>query len=353
MLTKKEALKRLGICVLLLLGVVATVVYLFDPFYQYHGPLPGMNPVLYDRDYQVAGTIRNMEYDSVLLGSSVAENFDSDYLDRQLGSKTLKVVRASASTADLLYYLNQIHEEKELKNVFWCMDIFALTEPVEVTVLEEKTLRYLHTDSIWDDEEYLFNKDILLMKIPLSVAYSVMGRNVGGKGYDWSSDKEFSASKAMRSYNKQGNVVPEQPMQEQRALLIENLQMILQEIEEHQEIDYTVIFPPYSMIWWDCGYSNGMGELYFHILEETLPKLCEFENVDLYYFQDNKEIVCNLDNYMDMIHYAPWVNQYMLEAVIKEEGKVSRENVSVIIENMRELYQYIISEGIYEYYERK
>ena len=61
---------------LLLLLCMATVV-LFDPFFQYHKPLPGLKAVLTDKEYQCVGSLKNFDYDSVIAGSSVSENYNN------------------------------------------------------------------------------------------------------------------------------------------------------------------------------------------------------------------------------------------------------------------------------------
>ena len=346
---KKRALKGMAVLIVGLLLVVAAVTYIFDPFYQYHGPLYG-DEVLYDRDYQMAGSIRNLEYNSVILGSSVAENFNGDFLEEQYGSDVIKIIRASGSTADLLYYLEQAHGQQELERVFWCMDIFALTSDTEVTVTADKSMKYLHTETIVDDFTYLFNKDVLLKKIPLSLANFVVDRNVGGAAYDWSADKNFSADGAMRAYQKPEQIGEKQECQQELELLGKNLDMIIREIESHPQTEYIIMFPPYSMMWWDCGYINGISHVYFQVLEETMPKLLSCGNVKVFFFADEMEIVCDLDNYMDMIHYSPQVNQYMLDCVISDTKRVTGENLENVLEHMEKVYQYIVEEGIYKYY---
>lgn len=348
---KKQMIKWLVIAVAGLLLAVAAVTYLFDPFYQYHGPLYG-EEVLYDRDYQMAGSVRNLDYDSVILGSSVAENFDGDFLEEQYGSEIIKIIRASGSVADLLYYLKQAHGEQDLETVFWCLDIFALTAPSEESVTADKSMKYLYTDTMLDDATYLFNKDVLLKKIPLSLAYSVLDRNVGGDAYNWAADKDFSAAGAMRAYQKPEQVAQMQECREEAKYLSRNLDLILGEIENNPHIEYIIMFPPYSQMWWDCGYVNGISHMYLQVLEETIPRLVACENVKVYFFMDEQEIICNLDNYMDMIHYAPWVNQYMLDCVVADTKRVTGDDVSAVLENMRSVYQYMIEEGIYQYYPR-
>ncbi len=349
---RKKALKRLAIYILALMFLVGGIVYIADPFYVYHGPLGDEKTVLYNRDYQMPGTVRNFDYDTVILGSSVAENFDSNFINTQYNSETLKIIRASGSVADLLYYMEVAHKENDIKRVFWSLDIFAMTKDTQDTFSKDDELAYLHTKSIADDIPYLYNKDILMEEIPLSVAYSVMDINTGGEAYNWASDKDFSAAGSMRAYDKPKEIVCDADYSAELELLDDNINLVVNEIQKHPDTEYIIIFPPYSMMWWDCGYANGVAPLYFAVLEETIPVLCEMENVKVYYFQDDREIVCNLDNYMDMLHFSPDINQFMLECIEKDERRVTADNAEDVLRNMRDTYQYIIQEGIYIYYPR-
>ncbi len=350
---KKKALKKLMLYILTLLFVIGGIVCIADPFYVYHEPLFGGKPVLYDRDYQMPGTVRNFEYDTIILGSSVSENFDGAYVDEKYDANTIKIIKSGSSVADLLYYMDIAHEENKIKRVFWCLDIFAMTSDTVATVRDVEELEYLHTSHPFDDISYLYNKDILLEEIPFSIAYSVMDINTGGQAYNWAADKDFSAAGAMRAYSKPQTVASEADYSNELQLLNENLSLVVNEIKEHPDTEYIIMFPPYSMMWWDCGYVNGIGDLYLEVLEETLPVLCTLENAKVYFFQDERDIVCNLDNYMDMIHYSPDINQYMLECVVKEERRVTSDNVEEVLGNMKDTYQYIINEGIYIYYPKE
>lgn len=352
-MTKKQALKWLGIFVVVMMVLPALITYLFDPFYQYHQPFFNMEATLHDRDNQVVGTIRTFDYDSVLLGSSVAENFDSSFLNEQYDCQTLKIIRASGSVADLLYYMDMAYENQSLKNVFWCMDIFAMTASTEVTLYDDSIPRYLHTKTVFDDITYLYNKDIIFKEIPLSIAYSFMDINTDGNAYNWASDKTFGAEKAMQAYQKPSQSLPPTavPLSEEKKDLIgKNISMVVEEITSHPDTQYTIILPPYSMLWWDCGYTNGISNEYFYVLETLLPKLLECENAKVYFFQAEKDIICNLDYYMDMIHYSPEINGYMLDAIANGENQVTNENLADVLAGMYDTFDYIVEEGIYEYY---
>lgn len=345
---KKKMFRLLGI-ILAESIFILFVVWLFDPFYQYHAPFWG-EAVLNDRDNQMPGSIRNLSYDSVLLGSSVAENYDSGYLDVVYDCNTLKIIKASGSTADLCYYLDMAQEEQELKNVFWSVDMFALNAAPEPTAYEEGELSYLHTETILDDNAYIYNKDILFDTIPTMLVFGAQGRNVGGDAYNWARDKEFSAAKTMQAYAKPDTVLEPQGFSEKKEQILINLELITAQLEAHPDTNYRFIFPAYSMIWWDCAYVNGQKEEWFYVLEQALSVLTAYENAEVYYYQDEEEIISNLDNYMDMIHYSPAVNQYMLEQMYAGEGRVTADNWEDVVVGMRELTQRIQDELIYRYY---
>lgn len=350
MLEPKRALKWLIAFIGIDLAAIAFIVILFDPFYQYHRPIPGMQEVLYDRDNQVPGTIRTYAYDTVLLGSSVVENFDTDYMDTAFGGHALKIIRASGSAADLLYYLEQAHEGRFIRHIFWGLDIFALTASTEVTLYSADIPRYLHTKTVLDDFPYLFNKEILFEKIPLMLFYSGTGKNTAGRAYDWSEGKIFEAAQAMRAYEKPAQPAIGCDMERELQYFDANISAVWEEISGHPETEYTIFFPPYSMLWWDCGYTNGIGEVYFYVLEKTFETLLPCENVSLYFFQADRDIICDLDNYMDMVHYSPKINQYMLECMAAGSHEVTAENAQEILQNMKDTYEYIIYDKIYEYY---
>ena len=66
-----------------------------------------------------------------MLGSSVAENYNNRWFDEAFGCTTIKGIKSSASTADLLYYLEEAYQDHELQYVFYNLDLFALGAELE------------------------------------------------------------------------------------------------------------------------------------------------------------------------------------------------------------------------------
>lgn len=352
---KKTALIQIAVIIAAELILTAGAVWLFDPFYQYHTPFWGLEAVLNDRENQMAGTIRNFQYDSLLVGSSMAENFDTDRLNDAYGCNALKVIRGSGSMADLLYYVEMAEERQELKNVFWCLDIFAMNAPTEVGLFQDGIPPYLETDTFLDDLPYLYNKEILLQKIPTMIVSSARKINTGGAAYNWAADKTFSAESAMRWYDRpekaEWRIVKKEPALYEETVRA-NVKMLAEQLTAHPEIKYRFLIPPYSMLWWDCAWVNGEDEERLYVLEEVLPVLFSFDNVEVYYFLNDRDIICDLDNYMDMIHYCPEINQYMLEQMREGNDRLTVENSEAALTDMRNLIYDIHEEEIYRYYPR-
>ena len=177
--------------------------------------------------------------------------------------------------------------------------------------------------------------------------------DVGGHAYDWSEGKEFSARKAMEAYEKSAEVLEAQDYSMEMEDIYRNVEAVAQQIQSHPDTMYYVFFPPYSMNWWDCAYVNGQLEEKFYILYQVLPVLLRYDNVEVYYFQNDMDVICNLDNYMDLVHYSPEINQYMLERIAAGDGRLTGENWQDAVKEMWDLVQRIEEELIYQYYPKQ
>ena len=62
------------------------------------------------------------------------------------------------------------------------------------------------------------------------------------------------------------------------------------------------------------------------------------ENVRVYDFSYRVDIIGNLDNYTDSLHYGEWVNSEILRMMSAGEGLLTGENVEEYYDFIRELY---------------
>ena len=142
---------------LLCLAGVAGLIYVIDPFFQYHKPL-GKFPYIVDNQVNMnPGLARNMDYDSVLLGSSMTVSFNTDWFDRYCGLKTQKLSYNGAFPKDQANIMEVIFKNKGKleKNKNKIIN-------VEVNTSEQAIRRLLETkeeitDHVWNK---LYKKEI-------------------------------------------------------------------------------------------------------------------------------------------------------------------------------------------------
>lgn len=303
------------------LVLAAGLVILFDPFYHYHGPVLGLKAVVTKSEYQCIGTIRHLDYDSVLCGSSTAENYNNHWFDEAFGAKTVKAIKSSGTTADLKFYLDEAFATHEVKNVFYSLDLFALDGNPDTNFVDESMPLYLFDKNFLNDVKYFWNKDILFEDIPYLLAMSLAGNYDEGMSYNWWQYKTFSEEETLRHYTEPEEVLPMVPKEEYQSRVDANLALLTGMLEAHPDTQFYFFLPPYSRLWWESISKTGELEKYQYVRAAAMKRLIAYPNAKLYDFQEEESIVMNLDNYMDHIHFSADINRFMVEEAAKEDSE--------------------------------
>ena len=337
--------------VILLLACVLAVV-VFDPFFQYHKPLKGLKAVLTDKEYQCVGSLKTFDYDSVIAGSSVSENYNNGWFDQGFGCKSIKAIRSYGATADLCYLLDIAFEHQDLRYVFYNLDPSALEADPETTYELTGCPMYLYDDNYVNDVRYWLNKGVLMEKIPYLIANSLMGDYDENNSYNWAQWKEFNSDMILGLYIRKPSVSEMKPRDYYEDLLRKNLDMLTDRITAHPETEFYIFVPPYSMLWWDNIYREGDTEAYLYNMEQAMKTLLEYENVKMFYFQNDREIITDLENYMDILHFSPEINRYICDSLIAGKRQVNSENYAEEIRSMRDLAYETVEKLVLPYEDR-
>lgn len=330
---------------------IAAVVILIDPFFHYHKPWFGLKAVLTDKEYQCIGSLRTFDYDSVIVGSSVAENYYNGWFNEGFDCNVIKAIRSYGATADLCYLLDAAYEDHDLKYVFYSMDTSSLAADPTPTYELTGCPMYLYDKNYLNDVAYLYNKGVLLEKIPYMIANSLIGNYDENDSYNWAQWKEFNQDMALGLYMRRAEIAPMKETDYYQNVLDANIALIKTQIENHPETRFKIFFPAYSMLFWDNLYRTGDLESYLYNMEQAIGTLISYDNVDIYYFQDEVTIITNLENYMDALHFSPEINHYMAEQIMVENDKyrLTADNYSDRLANMRELSYRIVDEYMIPY----
>ncbi len=352
----QKFIKRFFIWSGILFGLCILAVVVFDPFFQYHKPLKGLKAVLTDKEYQCVGSLKTFDYDSVVAGSSVAENYYNDWFNQGFGCKVVKAIRSYGATADLCFLLDIAFEHQDLKYVFYNLDPSALVADPETTYSLTGCPMYLYDDNYFNDVEYWLNKGVLMEKIPYLIANSTIGDYDENNSYNWAQWKEFNSDMVLGLYIRKRTVEEMKPADYYKDLLRKNLDLLEEQIENHPDTVFYIFIPPYSMMWWDNIYREGDTEAYLYNMEKAMEELVSYENVELFYFLNDREVITNLENYMDILHFSPDINHYICDCLISGKNRINKsnyqENINDIINDMRDLSYEIVEKLVKPYEDR-
>ena len=125
-----------------------------------------------------------------------------------------------------------------------------------------------------------------------------------------------------------------------------NVDILERMVKEHPETEFYIFYPPYSLLWWDNMIRTGQLEQSLYAARASMERLMGYENVKLYYFQNEEEIILNLDLYMDPIHFSDQINQRMVEEMKEGNYLITEENyeeelaeMEAIAGRIREAYE--------------
>ena len=330
--SKNKPIKLLVMMFLIVLAVcilVAGAIYYVDPFFHYHAPLSDFPYVVDNQLTQNPGMAEHMEYDSVILGSSMTVNFETDWFSELMDLNTLKLSYSSAYPKDISNILEKIYEpyddgrEKNIKAVFLGLDIVTYSGDVNET--KYPLPEYLYDDNPINDINYLLNKDVLLNYVLRPLA-DPEPTNLSHVYASWWTDDYYNEDWVLSNHE-----VPETrevPLSSNafddgiRKNLDAN---IIPYIEAHPETEYYIFFPPYSILFWDDVLRDNRYEATLSAYNTVCEALLKYDNVRMFFFPDKEDTVTDLNNYADYTHYHPSVNRFMAECFVSGEYEILRD----------------------------
>lgn len=319
----------------LLLGCIAAVVTV-DPFFQYHKPLENFPYKVDNQLSNNAGMAKTFDYDSILTGSSMVSNFDLSSFATKLGTDTIKVNYNGAYPKDISNILEYVfNNHDDLKNVYFGMDIYSYNSPTED--VKYPFPEYLYDDNKINDISYVLNKDVL-------VDYIIDPLRFPGKRTDLSrvyimdyEEYQYSESEVMSHYEMPDMYkMSDEEKDEKLCAFAENLEKnLLPYIEAHPQTQFTIFFPPYSVLYWHTRGTEGWLSLMMQEYRNCAKRLTAYPNVRVFNFSDAWEYTTDLNNYVDYIHQHERVNEYILDCFKSGEHELT-DNIDESIDAMTE-----------------
>lgn len=349
--SKKWSLTLLCLTLVIVVAFGALTYYL-DPLLQYGADGGVLTYREYGEIYCNPGIAKNYEYNAVFLGSSMVENANVSELDSLFGCKTVKLPYSGGSSFNHKHILDVCYESgNKIDKVFWALDEYAFTTDKDTP--RYPLPEYLYDDDKTNDLSYLLNLDIFYLYTIKDVYGTFRNRNeILMKDGSWCEDESvYNKANALASFS--------YPMPQKESLgkdyfsknLNENLQYnVLPFVKEHPETEFHFYMVPYSISYWYMCKQNGKLEAEINIIRTVVGELLKYDNVKIYFFQDEKEIITNLDNYKDYTHFKPEINSYMSKKMAADENVLTLENYNNRVDSF---YNYLIEFDYDAFYQQQ
>ncbi len=328
--------------VVLGLSFFAAFTIHYDPMFHYYGPREGISYELdiNDERYVATGIARHFDYDSMICGSSVNENFKTTQFDKLFDAKSIKVPISGGYMREVAEIIDAGFEtHKNMKYVLRSLDTYFISSEDEVNP-DAVDVSYLVNNNPLDDVYYLFNFDVFIGKTLRN--RSLSKNNIAPTTFDdyanWSKDTEFGAFE----YNvDELNEIPEQinlfdyEIEHIRKNVEEN---ILKTIRKHRDTQFLLYYVPYSAVYYLSSRQTYSLKRFCDCERIVFEMLVNEPNVKLYGFSTDFDMCCNLKNYRDPAHYGEWINELILSRISQNRNLLTNENAEEYFNKIYDFY---------------
>ena len=349
MMDVKNWCKKFVLLWFILLMVWGGIVYLVDPYFHFHAPLPGMSYEINKEYQQNDGIIRNFDYEAMIIGTSTSLGFSIGQAEQLWNKEFIRVSYPGGGFKILSTATKQaIKSNPDLEMIIRGLDpIWFITHASWAD--KNDYPEYLYDDIMWNDVKYLYNYDVFINDVVPEII-----RTIQGKPHD-TMDVSIASEPATSVYvrgEKMNLEVDTDEKKEYRKNLVGNLhENVVEDILAYPEMQFVFFIPPYSIAWWDSLYVGGgiqAVESRISFEEYVYKELLQYENVKVFAFNNEFEMICADGNYTDEVHYTSAINAQILQWIYDGKHEITKENYKEYIDEIYNFYMYFDYDSYFE-----
>ncbi len=335
------------IIVVSVLSICGFWVYKIDPYFHYHKPdLDNYFYTLNNQRSQNDGIIRHFDYDALISGTSMTENFKTTEADKIYGCKSIKVAYAGGSYKEINDNIKTaLKANANLRTVIRCLDMEKFFDPYNLIRTDLGTYpTYLYDNNPFNDAEYLLNRDILFGRsYQMKLDRAEEGFEPGITKFDdyssWQSYQVFG----INTVSPYGIAITDAEQlhltEDEKSVIKKNIELnVTRTADDHPDVDFYYYYSPYSIAWWADQKNNGtlfkQLEAEAYITELIVPH----KNIHLFSFNNRTDIITDLNNYKDTTHYASWINTLTLKWMHDDQYRLTEDNYKDYLKQEYDFY---------------
>lgn len=324
--------------------LIGVTVYVVDPYFHYHKPIAGMSYSVEKEAYVNDGISKNFDYNAIITGTSMTLGFKVEEANKIFEKDFVRLSFPGEGFRKINENLeNAIESNPKLDFVIRSIDTLWFISDENWLGYDEYP-EYLYDDNIFNDVKYLYNVDVLCEDVIPQIVRT-FNHIEAWKFDDYVSiGKQKTEETARSNYEREqkGNKYwGEEEKRQAFEILEKNLNRnVLSVIEKNPNIMFYLFFPPYSILWWDANNQVGPNRIEIAIEMEkfAIEKILQYENVHLYSFFNDYEMICDLRNYTDKIHYTHNVNSKILNCMKNGKYEITKDNYKQYLTEITEFY---------------
>ena len=323
--------------------LVSLFNFTIDPFQQYRQPT--LYKTFYGGNQRAlnTGLARHHDYNSIIIGSSMTENFLISKSSEILPNP-IKLSISGGSAHEIFLTLNTAFEtDKKINTILIGFDIYAVSGKITRLRHGDNSLpMYLYDKIIFNDIFYLANFDTLKESVKLLFFKNRYGTDELRWNYEnmyqWqhTAEKEFGREKVLAQIkDKKNDKIFEKDDYGFQTLKASFEHNFLSIIKKYPNTKFILFYPPYSIIAYKDWEEKRILDDILNFKRYAFEELNKLDNVELYDFQSASQVTENLDNYKDFSHYHQNINSWIIDEIKAKDYLVTKENIDQHLQNLK------------------
>ena len=264
----------------------------------------------------------------------MAANYRASWIEETFGTSAVRLTIPDGYYSEFDQVLGVLFRAQDPERVIFGLDVNTLVR--DESGVTAAMPEYLYNANPLDDIQYLLNKDTLYYS-----AYTLLTNRWGegdtiDEGFTWDKDQWWNHMSALANYDRPEIAGEELPSDTYRDNVAANLAVAERWITAHPETEFDFFLPPYSMLFWDKVTREGRVDAVLAAIRQAGETLLQYDNVRLYGYLMDADIVTDLDNYCDYIHHSGEVCREILAMLRADEGRLTGENLEETLASWRE-----------------
>lgn len=326
-LTSKKWLIAVARLCMILMVVMMGMTYFIDPFFQYHVK---DHQYMLNTKYVSPGLIKNYDYDTIMIGSSMTQNFDMQDFADEMDCKPLLIGSGGINLQEMVEYIELAQSQGKASDYYICADLYLFAQENDST-----NIQYLFEDSALSTIKYVLSFEAWFRFMPVDVALTTakklgitlpaaFEKKMSIASYQYWGDEEIYGEDIVIERYKNGRYsISDVDTENLYPRMVEQIDLLFEKLDSSNENIY-FFFPPYSALYWcevqDSGYFNEYLRAKKYLIQQATDNGCV-----VYDFQSD-ELIQDLNNYKDYTHYSPQINLWMLQCFSEGRYVVTEEN---------------------------